>query len=113
MALKAELDSRLERTQLENNNLLGKNSSLEQNLKVLETQRNILLERSNGAETLAKQKEKALRAVEDNVTELQAALEAMHEQNAGVVDEWTGECFWMASSSRLYLSDFLTVSCLL
>ena len=91
MALKAELDSRLERMQLENNNLLGRNSSLEQNLEGLETQRIKLLERSNEAETQAEQKEKALRAVEDDVTELQAALKAMQEQSAGVVDEWKGE----------------------
>ena len=91
MAVKAELDSRMQTMQIECSNLRGRNSSLEQNLEMLETQRITLLERSNEGETLAEQKETALQASEEHVTELQAALKAIQEQSAVVVDEWKGE----------------------
>jgi chromosome segregation ATPase len=91
MALKAELDSRLERTQLQNDNLYGKNNSLEQDLKVLEAQRDELLERLNETEDLVKQKDEALRASQDNVAGLQEILDGMQTQSSGEVNEWRGE----------------------
>jgi chromosome segregation ATPase len=91
MVLKAELESGLERTQLQNDNLFGKNNSLEQDLKVLEAQRDELLERSNETDALLKEKEETLRAAQDNVAELQEALDGMQKQSSGVVDEWRGE----------------------
>jgi chromosome segregation ATPase len=91
MAVKAELDSRLERMQLQSDNLYGKNNSLEQDLKVLEAQHDELLERLNETEALVEQKDEALRAAQYNVAELQDIIDGMHMQSSGVVDELRGE----------------------
>jgi predicted nucleic acid-binding Zn-ribbon protein len=102
-SVKADLESQLERTKLEYDNLYGKNSSLEQDLKVLETQCSDLVEKTKRAEALVNEKEEVLRDAETNATELQFALETLQAESTGVVDEWKGGWLLCVSCNLILL----------